>query len=400
MGFRVPSARELTDEQRAVYDLPLDGRYLISGPPGSGKTILALLRTERLVSAGRRPSFLVFNRALQAMVKGEAAKRGVGDRVHTYHSWVSRMYRTAVGREAPKLDEWVYDWSAIAEHAGQIFAARESLDLADVIVDESQDLPAPFFSLLHGLGANLTVFADENQTLTHVNSTIGELRRALAGPAELDVKTNFRNTRPVAELAREFYTGTATGMPALPDRPGEVSRLVRCDDLRTFAKAVCRVALLQPARNDLGVFALYKDTRDELGDLIADNFTTVAAELGATRSESDANRIFDRAVALSSKVHVPARGRPPAPLNEDGIFVVTHASGKGLEFDSAFIWLDGLRRAPDTDARMRMYVLSTRPRHELYLGWRGTGAQKSATGVPPWVASIGADLLRRVRSKP
>ena len=400
MSFRFPTAPELTDEQRAVLELPLDGRALIAGPPGTGKTVLALARTRQAVEAGRKPTFLVYNNPLRAMIQGEASGLGVDERVHTYHSWVGRMFRTVTGKVAPKIAEYVYDWPAIAHHAGEILEARDRLDIEDVIVDEAQDLPKDFFALLHGIGTNLTVFADENQTLTSVNSSLAELKTALVGPRQMMVTRNFRNTRPVATLAQHFYTGISTGIPSLPERPGAVPRLVRCDDIRTFARAVCRVALIPPQRDDIGVLTRKTDDRDAVFDCIAAELWPVAEDLAATRDPASAKEIRTRAERIRSSVHRYVRGQSPPPLHAEGIFVMTHQSGKGLEFDSTFVWLDGMRKVPDTAAMMSLYVLSTRPRHELYLAWRGLRGRSDSSGVPPWLTSIPDEELQRVRAKP
>jgi hypothetical protein len=328
------------------------------------------------------------------MIQGQASGLGIEDRVHTYHSWVGRMWRTVAGRAAPQIEPYIFDWPAIAQQAGGILEARDRLDIEDVIVDEAQDLPKDFFALLHGIGTNLTVFADENQTLTTVNSSLAELKSALVGPKEMKV------TRTVAKLAQHFYTGTSTGIPSLPERPGSVPRLVRCDDIRIFARSVCRVALIPPQRDDIGVLTRTTDDRDAVFDGIAAELWPVAEELAATRDPASANQVRTRAKRIRSSIHRYVRGQTPPPLHAEGIFVMTHQSGKGLEFDATFVWLDGMRNVPDTAAMMSLYVLSTRPRHELYLAWRGLRGRSDSSGVPPWLTSIPDEELQRVRAKP
>lgn len=49
MGIRLPAWNELSkDEQVPILNLPLDKNCVVLGPPGSGKTVLALHRAARL----------------------------------------------------------------------------------------------------------------------------------------------------------------------------------------------------------------------------------------------------------------------------------------------------------------------------------------------------------------
>ena len=40
--MKLPPYNLLSREQSDVYELPLEGKFLIVGPPGSGKTVIAL----------------------------------------------------------------------------------------------------------------------------------------------------------------------------------------------------------------------------------------------------------------------------------------------------------------------------------------------------------------------
>ena len=49
MQMNIPKLNELTEYQWEIMNLPLHGRYLISGSPGSGKSSIALLRANAIV---------------------------------------------------------------------------------------------------------------------------------------------------------------------------------------------------------------------------------------------------------------------------------------------------------------------------------------------------------------
>lgn len=400
MAFRVPTIQELSDEQRRVFDLPTAGSHLIDGPPGTGKTVLALLRAQRLINEGRRPTILLYHNALSAMVQPEAGRLDVYDRVHTYTRWVNWMWKQVTGEwRAPQVEPYVFDWEAIGRRAADIMASADRLDIKDVIVDEGQDLPASFFSLLRAVGSNITVFADENQTLTSVNSTLKEIRIALAGPAKVSVTQNYRNTKPVADLARQFYTGTTTGVPDLPDKPGGKPRIVRTDDLQGFAQAIVRVAVSPPVRQDIGVFVLRTGVRDKLAELIREELSVFAKALDGKKPPRGAlGRTGVNKLRRQVYTYDRSAGGPP-PLGQGGIFVICNASAKGLEFDATHIWLQGMNKVPEIPAKMQLYVLASRPRHELYLGWAGVSADRAAAKLPAWVVDVPETELERVVMK-
>ena len=61
--------------------------------------------------------------------------------------------------------------------------------------------------------------------------------------------------------------------------------------------------------------------------------------------------------------------------------------------------LAGLRDFDELTAKMMLYVLASRPEHELYLSWTGTGANRLAVKVPEWVLAVPTEELRRVTLK-
>ena len=44
-----PSSTDLSDRQKAIYTADLDSAMMILGPPGTGKTVLAIHRAMRIL---------------------------------------------------------------------------------------------------------------------------------------------------------------------------------------------------------------------------------------------------------------------------------------------------------------------------------------------------------------
>ena len=90
--MRLPTYQELSKEQDAIYTLPLAGSYLISGPPGTGKTIVALYRTKMLHDKGQNARLLMHSRLLSQYTLSAISQLGISGSVDTFHSWFCGFY--------------------------------------------------------------------------------------------------------------------------------------------------------------------------------------------------------------------------------------------------------------------------------------------------------------------
>ena len=54
--MRLPKEAQLSREQKEVCFAPSTGTVLVTGPPGSGKTVVALYRAKQLEGQGDGPS--------------------------------------------------------------------------------------------------------------------------------------------------------------------------------------------------------------------------------------------------------------------------------------------------------------------------------------------------------
>jgi superfamily I DNA and RNA helicase len=84
---------QLDDDQRRVIGLPIGGSHLITGPPGSGKSNLLLLRASYVRRAGR-PNLivLVFTRTLQEFMRAGVSTYDIpSERISTFRRWKKRF---------------------------------------------------------------------------------------------------------------------------------------------------------------------------------------------------------------------------------------------------------------------------------------------------------------------
>ncbi|MCB8905779.1 MULTISPECIES: AAA family ATPase [unclassified Streptomyces] len=343
---------DLTPAQRDCLDaLPLTGHQVVSGPPGSGKSLLAAHRAVHLSLTGRPTLLLSYSNLLQQLLDGTLQGLGVTGApavAATVHSWVHRHF----GRDARSTGDGWFDWSALIHRAAAGFGDGD-LATPHLVVDEGQDLPPGFYQLARLLGTTVTVFADECQRLTETNSTLTEITTALGRSTErVAIVGNHRNTREIAALAEHFRTGGTR-----PETPGRSGRLPL-------------------VRNYTGD----KDLVDDLVTLAAQRpHHRIGVIVSSLRTASDLIRRLERAglaqePQMYSSKAVSGRYRD-LDLARPGVVLVQRASVKGQDFDTVVIADAEADAACDptaADLRMAYYVMITRAREELVLGWRGS----------------------------
>lgn len=90
--MRMPNARDISDEQQDIFEeAPLNGRILISGPPGTGKTVIAFLRAKLLAQKKQDVVVLMYNRVLKRYTENIALEI---DNVQssTMHTWFPQWW--------------------------------------------------------------------------------------------------------------------------------------------------------------------------------------------------------------------------------------------------------------------------------------------------------------------
>lgn len=74
MCLELPIYQRLDDEQKDVYDMDLMGRYLVEGPPGTGKSVVALHRAAKFAKNNQEAIVLMYNRPLLLWTKEALTK--------------------------------------------------------------------------------------------------------------------------------------------------------------------------------------------------------------------------------------------------------------------------------------------------------------------------------------
>lgn len=362
--FKLPDYEELTKDQDKVLRLPKDGQFLVVGGPGTGKSVVALLRTMRY-NQDNDHLFLTYNHVLKEFTRQYVEPSIKND---TAYSWFYKTYCELTKELVPKVDTYKADY-------GLIIQVYEELNLNDyearhLVVDEGQDLPQGYYESIMTLGhENLFIVADQNQQITDQHSSIQELSDMLGldRPKVIELKENFRNTTPIAIFSQLFYADKASPKPALPDKPSlntpvlyEYELVVNC------VKMILREADRDPSKL-IGLIVATDTKREDYVHQL---------------KKEDIERDYDKPLVSSYKS--TNRGNVEIDFSQGGIVVITDKSSKGIEFDIVFIVLDGLKlyQGDVTGMKKRLYVMTSRAREKLVL-FKGISCEQAVSDLMP-----------------
>ena len=379
--FELPGIQDLSKEQEAARALPKEGQHLIIGGPGTGKSVLALLRAGRHQRERDDYLFLVFNHLLDR-ASGQMFGNGLASR--TWDAWFRVVFREVTGESVP-LDEpndngyREIDWAGV-EAIVQSHPEEKTPQRASLVIDEGQDMPPAFYDALVGLGfERFFVVADQNQQITESNSSRKEIQDCLAIDTDrvIELRQNYRNHYRVARLAREFYTGDpASPPPELPEEgTGTVPLLYVYEEaaLDRVASGILRMADRDP-RQLIGVVA----PRNRVRERYLEALRSVEVELDNRRPSVRTHHMGDRAEVA---------------FDEGGILVINAQACKGLEFDTvvlADIDEHFVRRHDPDMAKRLFYVMVARARERVFMFMkRGEGREIEK------ILPMNPDVLRR-----
>ena len=365
--FALPE--KLNKDQDAAMALPLEGQHLIIGGPGTGKSVVALLRARRLAAEKKTYRFLVYNHLLNS---SNQHLFGFAEPLvsRTWVQWFRDVYKhifkyatPTILQENPKSSYKPIDWEAV-EKASDI-QARDELPFNEshfLLIDEGQDMPPQFYATLADWGLeNFYVVADQNQQLEPDKcSSRQEIENALAIDTKdtLELKANYRNTRPIAQLAQHFHPADpASPRPDLPDPTPSAT----APELWTYGGATG-----QPTLNEIvGRILQMSDRfpRKSIGIITPDN--------GVREKFYDAIRESNpRLDNGKPPIQTYASGQhEPLDFGHGGIMIINAQSCKGLEFDISIL-ADIDRHKPKQDIhtlKSRFYVMVARGREQVIL---------------------------------
>ena len=366
--FELPGYQDLTKDQDDALALPKDGINLVIGGPGTGKSVVVLLRTMRHEKEKDDYRFLVYNRVLHKACR-DLAGRDI--KSATWNKWFTDLYQSRSKENCPTSEPspgraWrEIDWDAVRDQ----IRGRDELQIknpATLLIDEGQDMPPDFYASLLDMGFDrFFVAADQNQ---QIDPTKNSSRQDIEDNLDIDpdevvnLRYNHRNTYEIALLARHFYTDRASDPPELPARSQKSSGTPLLyeyvDNQFHFDKLLRRILKTVDIRPNrlIGVICPNNQVREKYHN-------------GLLRTAGQMS--LDNGVPLIKTY--PNEKNDALRFDLGGIIVINFQSCKGLEFD--FVFLADIDRykcridAPDSIDRMRknFYVMTARAKERLVM---------------------------------
>lgn len=190
---------ELDEDQQAIMELPADGSFAVTGPPGSGKTNLLLMRGAYLAGLSRNVAILVMNRTLAEFIKtGASGYRVPPDSVMTSRQFIGALAAES-GFPLTRGQDWE-DGRAEALAALKRIRQEKGRPIYDtILIDEAQDHNEEELEHLRGLAHDIYLTADCRQLIYSNGSRDDRFSNLVDSSKEL--RFHYRSAPEICDLA-------------------------------------------------------------------------------------------------------------------------------------------------------------------------------------------------------
>lgn len=374
---------ELVPEQiKLIEDLDLHQSFLVTGPPGCGKTNVLLRRAQYVRSQGMsNVMVLTFTRALTEFLKTgclDANGREIfpPGRVSTIESWL-RSLHTEHQLEFPDESMPLNERKRILANNATALRASSRLPVYETMfVDEAQDLLEEEVEAIKAWSKFQFYTGDNNQRIFTEDRGLDPVRNSLPPENERELKFHYRLAKEICQAADRILKvdGGASLASTSYYKGPEPGAITIHSNARTSSQQLktAKNRILQQAR-------VYEDLIRQ-GDRIG-----IVVALRKRREE--VFEYFSQDPELQDKVQVVrAReagesGFDPELDDDRPIYILTVKGCKGLEF-RALHWLfsDDLVRQ---HTREEYYTVVTRAKTSIDIYYTQT--------LPPILAGAYAD---------
>jgi len=315
---------ELDEDQIKVLNAVNDKSCIVSGCAGSGKSVLALIKAQRLQrEKGNDYQIIVFTKALCNYMNAGRNELGLKNEFDYHWYWKNR-------KNCPSSDYIIVD------------------EIQDFSEDEIQDF-------INSTNKHFFFFGDTAQSIYEglkktmpvedINSTFNTKAKMF------ELYRNYRLPQPVAKVVQ--YIGVdldGFDIDTYKSRETAIPRFIRYDNLNNQIKSITRL-INNGAVSDVGILVPHNEDVKQISDLL--KMEKINHEL----KYDDKNNYRNSINNLDFTTENPK--------------VMTYHSAKGLQFGTVFL-PNVVDKSEKESDRKALYVAMTRTYRNLYVMYSGS----------------------------
>ncbi len=325
--FRLPLDNLLTDAQRIA--LAYETSIVISGGPGSGKTVVTIYRFLIPVKNNQDAMLFTYNRTLLASIKGLLRAKSEEIFGELNEDAINNVIANNVASFSKYYGGIVYNEEiSVNETFTNKINSRNGIKYTELFFDEAQDLTPAIFSKAFVLADKVSCGADNAQNLQGnfppdeaVEIILNKLNNQQ--PTELQqLEANFRNTKEIFEFARGFVPDdeNVQNIDTTELDNGEIPEIL--DNLGKDAQLskIKEIIEANPTSN-IGILVNFKNQVTDIKNYLESQSYSCKADAPDNLSFSYYfnGMPYQEEEVMFNKMKTP--------------FIVTYDSCKGLEFD-------------------------------------------------------------------
>lgn len=341
---------ELDDDQIKVLMATLDKSCVVAGCAGSGKSVLALIKTQRIQKEyGNNYKVIVFTKALCHYMNAGKEELGLNNDFFYHEEWKWKRILKQYGRKGAFM---VY----AKDDDGNRIPYKPSADY--IIVDEIQDFSEEEIKeFIAATNKNFFFFGDTAQSIYEdLKTTIPVDEIRMITPNNMAVKEwelyrNYRLPIPVAKVVQKVGVDLGPYIESTyKSKETAVPRFIKYDSREAQIKAIHDII----KKNDMSDVAILLPDNDYV-KIVYDELKELGGNYEMRYNDKEDFR----------------NSQDSLNFNSSNPKVMTYHSAKGLQFETVFLpYIENFDGTEESD-RKALYVAMTRTYRYLYLMYTG-----------------------------